>query len=107
MAQIYHKRGDTFSLSCVWNDATETPVDLSGYTILSQVRTDTYVDNLVVTVTDAVNGEFTVTRAAPFTALWPLTNYQSNLLCDIEFSIGGVVVSSETFEIIVSQDITR
>lgn len=107
MSQIYHKRGDTFSLTCVWRDSLGTPINISGYTIASQVRTDTFVDTLVITVTDAVNGAFTVTKAAPFTALWPLTSYQSSLLCDIEFSIGGVVVSSETFEIVVSQDITR
>jgi hypothetical protein len=107
MAQIYHKRADTFTLSCVWRDAAGSPVNLSGYIIASQVRTETFVDNLVVTVTNAANGEFTVTRAASFTALWPITTYATNLFCDIEFSLTGTVVSSETFEIVVVQDITR
>lgn len=108
MAQIYHKRGDTLSLNCSWKDSTGTAVNLTGYTVESQVRAVNFSDTLVVTVTNAAAGEFTISRAAASTALWPVTSSNdSRLFCDIQFTTGSVVTSSQTFQIIVVEDITQ
>ncbi|CAB4125015.1 hypothetical protein UFOVP59_67 [uncultured Caudovirales phage] len=111
MQSISHKQGDTFSASCVWTDSTSTAINLTGYTITSQVRVLSgviFVDTLSVTITSAVNGAFTVSATPSATASWPVTTGQYNrMFCDIQFSKAGVVVSSETFEIIVVKEITQ
>ena len=108
MTQIYHKRGDTLSLTCTWKDPTGTAIDLTGYTVESQVRAVNFVDNLLVTVTDATNGQFTISATATSTANWPSTNSAaSRLFCDVQFTTGSVVVSTETFQIVVLEDITQ
>ena len=89
MAQIYHKRGDTFSLTCTWTDSSGTAIDLTGYTVESQVRATSFVDTLTVTVTDAANGVFTLSATATATADWPATNsLLSRLYCDVQFTTG-------------------
>ena len=108
MADIYHKKGDTLSYSCSWKDSTGTAINLTGYTIASQVRATGFVGNLTVTITDAVNGLFTLSATATQTATWPVTDgASSRVFCDIQFTLGAVVVSTETFQIIVVQDITQ
>lgn len=108
MAQFYHKAGDTFSLNARWVDRTNNPISLLGYTIKSQVRAVNFVDTLVVTITNASLGLFTLTRAATSTVTWPVTTSQeSRLFCDVQFTTGSVVASTETFQIIVLQDITQ
>lgn len=105
MATFIHKRGDTFSLSSsVENEGVA--VDITGWTIESQVRQsdDTLVQALTVTITDAVNGLFTISATALQTESWPI----ASLLCDIEFTEpSGEVNSTETFTISVQKDITR
>lgn len=107
MSQVYHKKGDTFTLICVWKDALGVPVDLSTYSIASQVRSTKFVDNLSVTVIDAANGKFSVSRSAADTSSWPVSNSVSRVFCDIQFTKGSIVTSSETFEVIVLEDITQ
>ena len=107
MTQIYHKRGDTLSLSCVWKDSAGTPINLTGYTVACQVKAVNFVDTLTVTVTSAANGAFTISRSATGTSSWPVTDSQaSRLFCDIQFTSGSLVTSTETFQIIVLEDIT-
>jgi len=108
MADIYHKKGDTLSYSCSWKDSAGTAINLTGYTIKSQVRAVGFVGDLTATVTNAANGLFTLSATATQTAAWPITDgAASQVFCDIQFTIGSVVVSSETFQIIVIQDITQ
>ena len=108
MAQVYHKRGDTLSLSAVWLDSNNDPVDLTGYTVESQVRAVGFVDDLTVTITDATAGEFVLSATATDTSMWPVTSSQSSRsFCDIQFTIAGIVVSSETFQVVVVEDITQ
>ena len=105
MAVFSHKRGDTFELSASLENEG-TPVDLTNFTITSQIRDkdDSLLQPLTVTVTDAVNGEFTLSATAAETETWGVEQYQ----CDIEFVEGsGEVNSSETFTINVIKDITR
>lgn len=108
MAGIYHKRGDTFSLTCTWTDSLGTAINLTGYTFKSQVRATSFVDTLTVTVTDAANGVFTIAATATATANWPVTDsLSSKLFCDIQFTNGTTVTSTETFQIVVVEDITQ
>lgn len=108
MAEIYHKKGDTLSYSCAWKDSSGVAMNLTGYTVASQVRAVGFVDNLTVTVTSAVNGLFTLSATASQTALWPITSgADSRVFCDVQFTTGSTVVSSDTFQIIVVQDITQ
>ena len=103
MANITHKRGDTLEwvVSLTQNNS---PVNISGWTITSQIRQDTtLIANLTVTVTDAVNGEFNLSATSAQTAGWALGSHS----VDIEFiSLGGFVVSSQTFTLQLVRDIT-
>lgn len=105
MAAFAHKRGDTFVL----NSDVETEgvaVDITGWTIASQIRDrdDIVIQTLTVTITDAVNGRLSLSATPTQTELWPV----SSLFCDIEFiDDTGVVTSTETFTINVLLDITR
>lgn len=105
MAEIAHKRGDTFELTCSLENGGN-PVDITGWTVAAQLRKgdDTLVQSVTVTVTDASAGEFTVTAASTETDDWPI----ENLDIDVEFTeASGAVSSSETFTINVIKDITR
>jgi len=108
--QLYHKQGDTFSISCTWTDVNGDPIDLTGYDIKSQVKSfsDTpFEDDLSVAVLVAASGTFSVTASAIQTTLWPVTMGQyKRLFCDVQFKFGGVTTSTETFEIIVLREIT-
>lgn len=108
MAIIYHKKGDTLSYSCSWKDSAGVAINLTGYTINSQVRATSFVGTLTTTITSAVNGLFTLSATATETATWPVTDGAlSSLFCDVQFTVGAVVVSTDTFQIIIAQDITQ
>ena len=100
------KRGDTLAINCTRTNAAGAAMDLTGLEIASKVRSGGFSDDLTVTVTNAAAGQFTLARDAAGTALWPLTTAESPVLCDVQFSFGGVVASSETFIINVLEDIT-
>ena len=105
MATITHKRGDTFELSCTLENEG-VAVDITNFTITSQVRgsDDVLLQALTVTKTDAGAGAFTLSATSTQTESWGVQTY----LCDIEFiEGGGEVNSSQTFEISVIKDITR
>ena len=103
MANITHKRGDTLEwvVSLTQNNS---PVDITNWTITSQIRQDTtLIANLTVTVTDAVNGEFNLSATSVQTAGWALGSHS----VDIEFiNVAGFVVSSQTFTLQLVRDIT-
>lgn len=105
MSTITHKRGDTFELSCTLENEG-VPVDITNFTITSQVRgpDDVLLQALAVTKTDAAAGVFSLSATATQTETWDVKKY----LCDIEFvEPGGEVNSSQTFTIDVLKDITR
>jgi hypothetical protein len=100
--EILHKRGDTWHKQCTFLDDDDQPFPLAGYQINSEIRTltGTLIDTFVVTITNSPNGEF---RLGPQpTDDWPINTLQ----CDIEYTVGGVIFSTETFFINVQQDIT-
>ena len=105
MATITHKRGDTFDLSCTLeNDGVS--VDITNFTITSQVRTadEALLQALTVTKTDAAAGVFALSATSAETETWNPATYDA----DIEFiEFSGEVNSSQTFTIAVIKDITR
>lgn len=105
MADLRTKRGDTFSYSVVHTDSNGDPQDLTGMTVRSQVRYEgELVDTLTYTATSAADGEFTMSASAAATEEWPV----GTLLCDIEYTYtDGSRLSTDTFKIIVSEDVTQ
>lgn len=103
MANITHKRGDTLEW-VVTLTQEGTGVDISDWTITSQIRQDTtLIASLTVTKTDSANGVFSLTATASSTASWALGTHSA----DIEFiDASGFVVSSQTFTIQLVKDIT-
>jgi hypothetical protein len=97
------KRGDTFSLACIYKvDGTATSV--SAFDIDSQIRDSQ--GNLIQTLTATKmpeTGSFTLTADAEDTTLWPV----SVLKCDLQFSESGIVRSTETFNVVVVNEITK
>lgn len=100
-------RGDDFAIPMTLTDPANngTAVDITGWTIASQVRyARKLVSTLDVTITDAANGQFTISLPKEQTAVWPARK----LKCDIQFDrpVQGRV-SSKTFIIEVTEDQTQ
>lgn len=105
---VTHKRGNTFEVQATYaDDATGESIDLTGYTIASQVRSPggDLVSTMAVTIPDqtipANRGKFSM-RVSDTTA-WPI----GELLWDVQYSFDETVISTETITIQVAQDITQ
>jgi hypothetical protein len=98
------KRGDTFSYAAaVTNGKKGPPINISGWTIRSQIRTttDQLLVELSVEMTDSVNGAYRLYYDGSTTA-WPIGN--ANM--DIEYTENGKVKSTDTVVIKIVKDIT-
>lgn len=100
------KRGDDFVIPMTLTDPDNngTPVDLTGWSIESQVRyAKKLVSELSCTITDAAQGQFTISLPKEQTVTWPIRK----LKCDIQFDrpVEGRV-SSQTFTIDCQEDQT-
>lgn len=67
------EQGTTFNSTInITDEVADNVINISGYSISSQLRTSYYTANasetLVCTITDAANGEFTLSLAASNTA---------------------------------------
>ena len=122
MANINHKRGDTFQLDLTL-EANDVAVDITNYDIRAQARdaAGTLIlewneTNSGVNVTNAAGGLFNLKSEATYTSTptgqldtesWPL----GVMNVDIEFTDTSAtpdsVSSSDTFTITVVEDITR
>lgn len=108
------KKGDTFSALCQRVDQNGNPVNISGYTITSRVRSTTgFSGNLTVVVVTPAQGQFSINATATATASWPVcksidgTITEKNFLyCDVQYVSGSTVESSETFTLQVFEDVT-
>lgn len=99
------KRGDTFTLACTYKQ-NGVVYDVTNLTIRSQVRNSygALVEELTVTKADQGTnpGVFVLAAAGPMN--WPV----DILSCDIQFSdTGGIVRSTQTFQIPVAEGITQ
>ncbi|MCU0843221.1 MAG: hypothetical protein MUC79_16120 [Thiobacillaceae bacterium] len=101
------KRGDTLALDGQALTASAgPPLDLTDWTLRAQVRSlrGVLLTDLVVAVTDASEGRFTLTAAAGVTATWD----PGTARMDIEYTDPtGVVQSTETLLVQVLPDETR
>ena len=122
MANINHKRGDTFQLDFTL-EANEAAVDITNFDIRAQARNaagtlilEWNETNSGVNVTNATGGLFNFKSEATYsstptgqlaTESWPL----GVMNVDVEFKDTSAtpdsVSSSETFTITVLEDITR
>jgi nucleoside-triphosphatase THEP1 len=71
--ELYIDQGTTFNnVINITDDTTNTPVNVFGYTVTSQMRRSYYsanaTANIICTVTDAPNGEITMTMSSSNTA---------------------------------------
>ena len=101
MQTINFKRGDTFSLICTYK-VDGTAANLDAITITSQLRSssDGLIENLIVEKL-VETGKFLLKSL-------DTTGWQPNLLsCDIQFVEGGVIRSTNTFNVLVVKDVTR
>ena len=88
------KRGDTFALSCVAT-LDGAPLNLTGVSIRSQSRRlGTLVSEFSSEIINATLGEYVLRPTTP-TGQWPLGGHKM----DIEYSIGGSVIHTETFNL--------
>lgn len=109
MAEVTYEfvRGDDFIIPMTLTDPDNngTPVDITGWTIASQVRyARKLISDLDVTITNPAAGEFSISLPKEQTALWPVRK----LKCDIQFDrpVEGRV-SSQTFIIDCTEDQTQ
>ena len=122
MANLDHKRGDTFQLDFTLEN-NDVAVDITNFDIRAQARDATGTlkvewneTNSGVNITNASNGQFNLKSEATYTSTptgqlatesWPL----GILNVDVEFTDTSAtpdsVSSSETFTITVIEDITR
>jgi len=103
MDLIRAKRGDTFSLTGTRTDSAGNPVSLGGVSIAAQLRRDGVAIDLTTSVVDAGQGTFRLTAPSADTETWTLGIYE----CDVEFTAGAVVESTETFAVQIVEDVTR
>lgn len=92
------KRGDTFEALC-----QRVGVDITATTIRSQIRAGSWVQDLLVTKTNAATGEYTLSATASQSELWPIGLAQ----WDIEYTDAGNVRSTETVKLRIVEDITH
>ena len=100
-------RGDDFLIPMSLTDPENSgePVDITGWTIASQVRySRQLLNDLSVNITNGSGGAFELALAYAQTMKWPVRD----LKCDIQFDrpVGGRV-SSRTFIIRVLEDQTQ
>lgn len=96
-------RGDSLSVPCVMTDNQTVPVaiNLTATTITSDIKrnkSSTVADlSFTVTMTDAVNGEFTLSLTPEQTVLLKVTkDDESNIYWyDVEFDYGSGVITTE------------
>lgn len=101
---IQHKRGDTFLFSAVLRESKTGPVtNLTSWEVASMIRDaeDVLIDEVTVTVTDAVNGAYTL-RVDDTTA-WPV----GTAYWDIQYTDSADVIrSTETITLLIIEDVT-
>ncbi len=98
------KRGDTLALLVKRKNFDGSPRTGEASKLKSQIKNskDILAAEFVITETN-VPGDYSFVVNATITETLPLGNYN----CDIQFSDGGFVQSTETFKIIVEKDVTE
>ena len=103
-AAIRIKRGETLLLECTVANPDGSPLDLTGWSIASQIRDghDTLIATLTVDLYTPVAGQYRLTGAT--TGAWP----QGLAHMDIAYTdAGGRALSTETLTIGIEREVTR
>jgi hypothetical protein len=106
---ILHKRGDTLIWNARYTNPDGSPVDVTNYGIAMQIRTPTgllIADVSIgagITLTTPMDGQYQIRIDPNVTSTWPgeTCNF------DIQYTLNGVVVSSETGSLKIEKDITH
>ena len=106
---IDHKRGDTISWEGTYTDDLGGVVNLTTYSIKCQARSKENKDTILFTVSTADN---TIDKYNPTSGLYRIvldttTFPVGRYLVDIEYQVGQLIKSSETFELNIIEDITK
>ncbi len=96
------KRGDSFTLTCTRRNSAGVAVNITSTAIESKMRRGATAVTLTVTKTNAAAGVFVLSAAPAATAAWTPGLWS----CDIEFTDGADVVSTDTFLVEVLEDVT-
>lgn len=96
------KRGDTLRIDGTRTDSTGTAVSLSGTTVEAEMVRGSLRETLTTAVISAAAGTFRLTLDAADTADLQIGMWD----CDVQFTGGGIVSSTETFQITIVADIT-
>ena len=106
VSNLILEQGATFSVTIGYNDASGSPVDLSGYTTRSQMRKSYYsttATTLTANISDASNGEINLSLTATETANVKAGRY----LYDVEIVTGNTVTRVVEGIVTVMPEITR
>lgn len=99
MSVLAIKRGDTFQATC-----TDSFGDLTGISVEAEIWTGLNSRRpLTVEMIDIASGIYTLHAGDDETVKWPL----GAVKCDLQYSGAGIVAHSNTFEIFVSERVTR
>jgi hypothetical protein len=97
------KRGDTLAFLVRRKNEDGTPRTGEASQLKSQIRSkETLIGEFTITET-VVPGEYLFEIKAVDTLDWAVGSY----VCDIQFTEGDFVQSSDTFKITVEKDVTR
>lgn len=99
-----HKRGDTFDFDGTYTEDDGTPINLTGITVSSQVRTPAgvLVSTAVVTKANQTTNPGEYSGVIANTAAWPV----QKLEWDVQY-VGGPTDSTETVYLQVQRDVTQ
>ena len=104
---ILHKRGDTLNWECEYTDEAGAPVDLTAYSIKCQARDKEGTLLFSLSEADGIDvyvpleGKFRITVLD--TTKFDIKVYD----IDIQYTIGTLIKSSDTFQLKVTKDITK
>jgi hypothetical protein len=80
---LYIERGATLTRNCIYQDGTGTPINLSGMSLLAQVRANyseqSVIATITTTITNAASGQFTLSMTSAETEALPV-----NMAVDFE-----------------------
>lgn len=98
-------RGDTFVMEC-YRHEDDVPVDLTGYTISSTIKSKSvstaFAFNFTFAVVDLAGGRCRFSATATETFIFPV----EEMLCDVKYAIGGVVDHTKKIPIVMLDSVT-
>lgn len=105
--EVKLKKGDSLVWECEYTDDIGAPVDMSTYVVKCQAKDssgsllfDLSSDTSGIDIYDAATGKFRI-------AVYDTTEFSTgNYEVDIQYTMGVLVKSSETFKLTVVKDIT-